>query len=170
MARADVTTWLALGGGVSLDHSMVTKETNLSPAFSASMGVGSSPVHSWVVGGVFRSLSRINEGGDISLSLRVTQGSFSRGDWGVGFDLGPGLRLWGNNAYGTYPLEGVVLLGAPWGLQMSIGADIVNLAGTPTSLGGYAVIEFDLLRFTVMRQGSTDRWWKNPLPAGGRME
>jgi hypothetical protein len=168
-ALADPTTWLALGGGLSLDHSTVTKATNFDPAFSATMGVGTSPVHSWVIGGVFRSLSRFNEGGDISLALRVTTGSFSRGDWGFGFDLGPGLRLWGNNAFGTFPLEGVVLLGAPWGFQVSLGADIVNLEGTPSSLGGYAVIEFDLLRFTLNRQGSTDAYWKNPLPLGGRM-
>jgi len=168
-AYADVTTWLGLGGGLSLDHSVSNHSTNFDPAFSASIGVGSSPVKSWVIGGVFRALARFNEGVDMNLSARVTTGGFSRGDWGLGFDLGPGLRLWGVNTFGTYPLQGAVLLGAPWGLELTVGADIVNLAGSPTSLGGYAVIEFDLLRFTLMRQGSTDVYWKNPLPAGGRM-
>jgi hypothetical protein len=168
VAHADVTTWLAFGGGLALDHSTPLNATNLSPAFSASMGVGSDPTRSWVLGGVFRSMSRFNEGTDINLSLRFTTGGFSRGDWGFGIDLGPGLRLWEHNAYGTYPLQGAVLLGAPWGLQVSLGSDIVNLGGSPAALGGYAVLEFDLLRFTLLRQGSTDAFWKLPLPAGGR--
>ena len=169
-ARADVTTWLAFGAGIAVDHGTGTKATNVNPAFSATMGVGSDPTNSWVVGGVFRSLSRFNEGTDISLSLRVTSGGFSRGDWGVGFDLGPALRLWANNEYGTYPLQGAVLIGFPWGLQATIASDIVNLEGHPASIGAFAVIEFDLLRFTLMRQGSTDRYWKNVLPVGGRMD
>jgi hypothetical protein len=169
-ARADVTTWLAFGAGLAVDHATNGNVTNVNPAFSATMGVGSDPTHAWVLGGVFRSMSRFNEGTDISLSLRLTTGGFSRGDWGVGFDLGPALRLWGNDAYGTYPLQGALIFGAPWGLQATLGSDIVNLEGHPTSVGAYAVIEFDLLRFTLMRQGSTDTYWRNPLPAGGRME
>ena len=46
----------------------------------------------------------------------------------------------------------------------------MNLAVHPSSIGGFALVEFDLMRFTLMRQGSTDAFWKNPLPAGGRME
>ena len=168
-ARADVTTWLAFGAGLAGDHSTVTTATNANAAISFTLGVGSDPSHNWVLGGVFRTLSRFNEGTDINLSLRLTTGSFSRGDWGLGFDLGPGLRLWENNAYGTYPLQGAILFGAPWGLQATLGSDIVNLAGHPTAAGGYVAIEFDLLRFTLMRQGSSERYWKNPLPAGGRV-
>jgi hypothetical protein len=100
----------------------------------------------------------------------VTTGGYSRGDWGLGFDLGPGLRLWESNADGTFPLQGAVILGAPWGLQLTLGSDIMNLAVHPSSIGGFAVVEFDLMRFTLMRQGSTDAFWKNPLPAGGRMD
>ncbi len=33
--------------------------------------------------------------------------------------------------------------------------------------GFFAALEIDLLRFTVTRQGSTERWWPNPVPAGG---
>ena len=168
-ARADVTTWLAFGTGIAVDHSTANGSTNWNPGLSASMGVGSDPTHAWVLGGVFRSLSRFNEGTDLSLSLRLTTGGFSRGDWGLGVDVGPALRLWGNNTFGTYPLQGALLFGAPWGLQATVGSDIVNLEGHPSSIGAYALIEFDLLRFTVMRQGSTDAYWKNPLPVGGRM-
>ena len=168
-ARADVTTWLAFGAGLAVDHSTQTNATGWNPAFSASMGVGSDPSHAWVVGGVFRSMSRFNEGTDISLSLRVAQGSYARGDWGVAFDLGPGLRLWRNGQYGTYPLQGNIIFGGPWGLQATVGADLLNLEIHPTSIGAYALIEFDILRFTLMRQGSTEKYWKNPLPAGGRV-
>jgi hypothetical protein len=168
-ARADVTTWLAFGTGLAVDHSTQTNATNWNPTITASMGVGSDPTHKLVVGGVFRTNSRFNEGTDMNLSVRFASGGFARGDWGVAFDLGPGLRLWENNQYGTFPLQGNITFGFPWGLQAAIGSDIYNLGGHPTSLGAYAVIEFDLLRFTLMRQGSTDRYWKIPLPAGGRV-
>lgn len=170
VARADVTSWLAFGTGLAVDHATDTGLTNVNAAFSASIGVGSDPTHKWVIGGIFRTMSRFTEGTDIGIAARLTTGGFARGDWGFGFDLGPSLRLWGSNAYGTYPLQGAVLLGAPWGLQVTVGADIVNLEGTPTSLGGYALVEFDLLRFTVMRQGSTEKYWKNPLPVGGHAD
>lgn len=167
-AGADVTSWLALGAGMAVDRA--TGATSTNPAFSASLGVGSDPTHAWVLGGVFRTVTRFSEGTDLNLSARLTTGGFSRGDWGIGLDVGPGLRLWGNDTRGTYPLQGALLLGAPWGLQLSMGADMVNLGGTPASVGGYAVLEFDFLRFTLMRQGSTDTYWRNPLPAGGPVE
>ncbi len=168
-ARADVTTWLAFGTGLAVDHSTTTHITNWSPGISASMGVGSDPTRAIVVGWAFRLMSRVNEGADMSLSLRLTTGGYSRGDWGLGFDLGPGLRLWESNNDGMYPLQGNVIFGAPWGLQATVGSDLLNLAIHPASIGAYALIEFDLMRFTLMRQGSTDAYWKVPLPAGGRM-
>ena len=169
-ARADVTTWLAFGAGLAVDHSTANHSTNWSPGFSTSIGVGSDPTHAWVLGGVFRVVSHITEGADLNIAARLTTGGYSRGDWGFGIDLGPGLRLWENNQDGTFPLQGDVILGAPWGLQLTLGSDIMNLAVHPSSIGGFALIEFDLMRFSVMRQGSTDAFWKNPLPAGGRMD
>jgi hypothetical protein len=32
-----------------------------------------------------------------------------------------------------------------------------------------ALIEIDLLRLTVNRQGDTERYWYNPAPAGGHL-
>ncbi len=169
-ARADVTTWLAFGTGLAVDHSTANRSTNWSPGISGSIGLGSDPTHAVVVGGVFRLMSRVNEGADMNLALRVSTGGYSRGDWGFAVDVGPGLRLWESNQDGTFPLQGALVLGAPWGVQLTLGSDIMNLAVHPSSVGGFALVEFDLLRFTVMRQGSTDRFWKNPIPAGGRME
>jgi hypothetical protein len=168
-ARADVTTWLALGTGAGVDHSTTLQQTNLSAAFSMSMGVGSDPTHPVVVGGVFRSLTRFDQGTDFGFAVRATTGSFARGDWGFGLDLGPGFRFWSNNDFGTYPLQAALLFGAPWGLQATLGTDIANLGGHPASLGGYLLVELDLIRLTVMRQGSSEARWPNPIPAGGRM-
>ncbi len=167
-SRADVTTWLAFGTGLAVDHSTVNRSTNWNPAISATFGAGTDPNHAVVVGWVFRTMSRFNEGTDLNLSLRLTTGGFSRGDWGVALDVGPGLRLWEDNDDGMYPLQGTVTVGFPWGLQVAAGSDIMNLAVHPASIGAYALVEFDLMRFTIMRQGSTDKFWKNPLPVGGR--
>ena len=48
----------------------------------------------------------------------------------------------------------------------SLGTDLGLAARFAT--GGFAVIELDLLRLTLMRQGSTDAMWFNASPAGGR--
>jgi hypothetical protein len=170
IARADLTSWLSLGGGYSISYDGVTGYYAHTGAFSGTIGVGSTPISPIVVGGVFRVTTRFDLGTDVGVMARVTSGSFSRGDWGIGLDLGPSMRWWGSGDYGRYPLQAALLLGAPWGLQLSLGVDIVNLGGDPPSRGGFAILEFDLLRFTLMRQGSTDRWWTNPSPAGGRMK
>jgi hypothetical protein len=78
------------------------------------------------------------------------------------------MRWWRAGAYGRYPIQAILLLGAPWGVQLALGADVWNLGGDPQAAGGFALLEIDLLRFTLMRQGSTDALWKNPSPAGGR--
>lgn len=61
--------------------------------------------------------------------------------------------------------------GAPWGLQLAIGGEVLRIAGNDAQARGLvALFEIDLLRLTVMRRGGTDRWWENPSPAGGRPE
>ena len=168
-ARADLTSWLSLGGGYSLSYDQVATRLDAVGTFSGTIGVGTTPVAPIVVGGVFRTTTRFSLGTDIGVMARVTTGGFSRGDWGFGFDIGPSMRWWRAGDYGRYPLQGVLLGGLPWGLQVAVGADLVNLGGDPPARGGFMLLEFDLLRFTLMRQGSTDAAWKNPSPAGGRM-
>ena len=59
--------------------------------------------------------------------------------------------------------------GAPWGLQLAVGGELFRIAGNDAQARGVvALLEIDLLRLTVMRQGATDRYWENPSPAGGR--
>jgi hypothetical protein len=53
-------------------------------------------------------------------------------------------------------------------LQLGVGGDIWSIGDAPAARGAVAILEIDLLRLTVMRQGATDRWWENPSPAGGR--
>ncbi len=167
-ARADVSSWLAVGGGYSLERNDVTKSMDRAAAFSASIGVGSSPKKSFVVGGILRSVTYFTLGTDLTIGPRFATGGFARGQWGVAFDACVGARWWGLGDYGRYPLSPVVTLGAPWGFQLGVGASLWNLSGTPYATGGFAVLEMDLLRLTVMRQGATDQSWFNASPAGGR--
>jgi hypothetical protein len=170
-ARADVSSWFSAGGGYGVQRSDSRGAYDRATAFSFSIGVGTTPLSSVVVGGLVRSTTFFTLGTDVDLSLRVASGSFVRGQWGLAFDIGPGWRTWKNAAdYGRFPLHAMIVGGAPWGLQLGLGVDALNIAGSPTSLGGVALLEIDLLRLTVMRQGSTDRWWENPAPAGGRVQ
>lgn len=168
-ARADVSSFLALGPGYGLKRSEATGDFDRATAFSASIGVASTPHGSIVAGGLLRSITYFDLGTDLSLSLRVATGGFARGQWGVAVDVGPGWRSWRSGDYGRFPLGGMITVGAPWGLQLGVGGEAINLAGSPASTGLVAVFEIDLLRLTVMRQGATDHYWENPSPAGGRV-
>jgi hypothetical protein len=167
-ARADVTSWLALGGGYGLARNGVASSIDSAGTFSGSIGVGTSPRSALVVGGMFRSVTYVGFGTDIGLGARLATRGFARGDWGFAFDLGLGYRYWGSGNYGQFPVQPVATLGAPWGLQLGVGANVFSLDGATQAVGGFAVLEIDLLRLTLMRQGSTDSAWHNPLPAGGR--
>lgn len=166
-AAADVSSWLAIGGGYTLQHNAVASQTDRATALGFSLGVGSTPRAPIVVGGVIRTLTFFTLGTDLSLSARVASGGFARGQWGLAVDVGAVGRWWKEGDYGRYPLQGVVTLGAPWGLQVAMGAQFWNIDGDPQARGGFAALEIDLLRLTVMRHGATDRLWYNASPAGG---
>ncbi len=169
-ARADLTSWLSTGGGYSFSYNNGTKSYEPAGVFSGVIGVGSAPAAPVVIGGVVRATIRFGLGTDVGLMARGTSGGFSRGDWGLAVDVGVSLRTWTHGVYGPWPIQSVILLGAPWGVQLAVGSDIVSIGNEPPARGGFALLEFDFLRFTLMRQGSTDRWWRNPSPAGGRMK
>jgi hypothetical protein len=170
VARADVTSWLALGGGYALEKSDSAGRTDRAVALSYSLGVGSSPRADWVFGGILRGTSLLSLGTDLGLAARATTGGFARGQWGVALDAGVVGRWWRGGDYGNYPLRFVLTGGAPWGFQLALGADVASVSGGTPAHGYFAVLEIDLLRLTVMRQGATDAWWRNPSPAGGRPE
>lgn len=169
-ARADVSSWLTAGGGYGVQHGEARDAYDRATALSFSVGVGTTPLRSLVFGGLVRSTTYFTLGTDVGLSARVATGGFARGQWGLAFDAGPGWRGWGTAAsYGRFPLHAMIVGGAPWGLQLGVGGDIWNIGGEPFARGAVALLEIDLLRLTVMRQGATDRNWENPSPAGGHL-
>jgi hypothetical protein len=167
-ARADVSSWLALGGGVTTQLAQGAPSRDWAPAFTYSVGAGSSPLAPFVAGVLFRGTTMFTLGTDLGAAVRFATGGFARGDWGLALDAGALWRSWGASAYGNWPLQGVLTLGAPWGFQVAVGATVWSIDGAASSPGYYAALEIDLLRLTVTRQGGTEHWWPNPNPAGGR--
>lgn len=169
-ARADVTSFLSAGGGYGLQRDGIAKSSDGAGAASFALGVGTDPLRKVVLAGMFRSTTSFGLGTDLSLAARVTTGGFARGDWGLALDFGPGWRSFGSGEYGRWPLFAQLTAGAPWGLQLGVGAQFLKVGGDdPSATGFMAVLEVDLLRLTVMRQGSSDKWWPNPAPAGGKV-
>jgi hypothetical protein len=166
-ACADVTSWLAVGGGYALQRDRRAGYNNFDPTMTYSLGVGSSPLSSVVFGGVVRGTTFFGLGTDLGVSVRACTGGFARGTWGGALELGGIWRYWRQGDFGEWPLQAVVTLGSPWGFQLAAGTEFASLDGARAALGGFAVLELDLLRLTVMRQGDTERWWYNPSPAGG---
>jgi hypothetical protein len=168
-ARADITSFLSMGGGMELARNRVANTTDSAGSMSFAMGVGTDPFRKVVLAGMFRSTTSFTLGTDLNIAARVATGGFARGQWGVALDVGPGWRSFAHGQYGKWPLFGQVTFGAPWGLQLGAGAQVLKLGGDdPTAVSFLAVLEVDLLRLTIMRQGSTDKWWPNPSPAGGK--
>ncbi len=167
-ARAEPTSWLSLGGGFGLERNAVTGSGNGAGAIDAVLGVGSSSDGRIVVGGVARAVTYFGLGTDLGLAARFANGGFVRGEWGFAFDAGVAFRLYNTNDHGRTPLQAVLTLGMPWGPQIALGAQFLSLVGDNSTVGGFALFEIDLLRLTVMRKGSTDAYWFNPSPAGGR--
>ncbi len=169
-ARADVSSWLTAGAGYGYAYGAERGAYDRATAFSVSVGVGTTPLRSVVVGGLVRTTTYFTLGTDVDLSLRIATGAFARGQWGLALDVGPGWRSWqGATNYGHFPLHAMIVAGGPWGMQLGVGANFFNLDSGPSARGAVALFEIDFLRLTAMRQGATDRWWENPSPAGGRL-
>jgi hypothetical protein len=168
-ARADEpTTWLGLGGGYAFQRNGVTTDMQRATVFNVALGVGTPNTNPLVVGGVFRSMTYFTLGTDISLSARFASGSFARGDFGLALDLGVAGRWWKGQDFGHFPLKAVLMGGLPYGFQVGVGADFWDVTGDrPAAAGGFALLEFDFLRLTVMRSGATTQSWPNPSPANG---
>jgi len=166
-ARADVSSWLAVGGGASAQLAQGATTRDVAGTFTWSVGVGSSPLKPFVLGVLYRGTTFVGFGTDLGAAVRAATGSFARGSWGLALDAGVAYRTWGSGAYGDSPLQGVLTFGSPWGLQLAAGAELWTLDGGVSAQGFFAALEIDLLRLTLMRQGATERWWPNPNPAGG---
>jgi hypothetical protein len=158
---------MAVGGGGSAQLNRDTSSRDFAPSLTYSLGVGSSPLSSFVLGGLFRSETFFGLGTDLGIAVRASTGGFARGDWGAAIDAGALWRPWRGGNYGQWPLQGVLTLGCPWGLQLALGTELWSVSGGTPAQGFFAALEIDLLRFTVMRQGASEHWWPNPAPAGG---
>jgi hypothetical protein len=174
-ARADVSSFMAIGGGYTGQFLRQPSgsgsgfSSDWVPAIDYSIGVGSSPLASAVAGGMIRGATFVGLGTDLGIAARVCTGGFARGDWGAAFDLGVSWRSWQESTYGEWPVQAVLTGGTPWGFQLALGAEVSSVPGGQPADGFFAAIEIDLLRLTVMRQGSSEPWWYNPAPAGGHM-
>jgi hypothetical protein len=166
-ARADVSSWLAVGGGYALQRNRHAGQDETAPTMSYSMGVGTSPLAPLVVGGLVRGTTFFGLGTDLGVALRGATGGYARGEWGAAVEVGALWRPWRGSDFGAWPLQAALTGGTPWGFQITVGSEFASLSGDRSAVGGFAVVEIDLLRLTVMRQGPTERWWPNPAPAGG---
>jgi hypothetical protein len=167
-ARADVSSWLSIGAGGAVQTAHGASSPDGAPAMTYSLGVGTSPLAPFVVGVLYRGTTMFGLGTDAGGAVRLAMGAFARGNWGLALDLGAAYRGWRSGDYGSAPLQGVLTFGSPWGLQLAVGTQLWAIDGNAPAQGAFAALEIDLLRLTLMRQGSSERWWPNPNPAGGR--
>jgi hypothetical protein len=158
-ARADSSAWMFMGGGTT-----AWKQGRLKLLPEASLafdiGLGTTPNAPLIVGGLFRLqpiFNNIGGGADLSFMGRVATHGFQAGDFGVALDVGFYGRPWWTTSTG---LTGEVTLGAPFGLQVSVGGQY----GTDAALGIMAFAGIDLLRLTIYRQVALGNW-SNPSPA-----
>jgi hypothetical protein len=168
-ARADVSSWFSMGGGYAVQRNGVTESMDRASTFTMAAGVGSSPRDRFVFGAGVRLTTLLSLGTDLSFMPRFATGGFARGDWGLALDVGVTARWYDDGHYGRYPLQMMLVGGTPWGFQLGVAGHALSLSGEPHAAGFMALLEFDFVRFTVMRQGSSERWWKNPSPAGGHI-
>ena len=167
-ARAEPTTWFAVGGGYGFQRNGYDSTDARAGALSFSIGVGTTAKNPIVVGGIWRTVTHFSLGTDVGLGLRFATRGFARGDWGLALDAGVAGRWWKHQSYGHFPIQAILTGGLPWGFNVAVGADLWDVSGdTPRAQGGFALIEIDFLRLTVMRGGDTTRFWPNPAPADG---
>lgn len=154
-ARADVTSWLYLGGGIASSH-FAQGPTGRPGTLAFELGMGSPPDKDVIVGGLFKTFTYFDDGTDFALALRGASGGFVRGGFGFAIDAGAYQRFWGASSTG---FVGALVLGAPFGIQLEAttqqGSSDVRVYG--------ATIGIDFLRLTVYRT-AVQSYWRNPLP------
>jgi len=156
-ARADLSSWLFAGGGAT-SWTQGGADRALNGVISLDLGVGTSPDASFIVGGLVRTTTILDNGTDLALLARAATWGFQAGTFGVALDAGGYGRFWGGDP--SYGFTGALNLGAPLGLTLSLQASI----GARNASAFGAVAGIDLLRLTVYRQSLLD-WWPNPSAA-----
>jgi hypothetical protein len=157
-ARADVSSWFFVGGGAA-GFRPAFPDKPLIGVMQIETGMGTSPVHPIVVGGLLKSMTFFGHGTDLAITARVATRGFVLGDWGVALDAGGFERWWGVGSAGGI---GALVLGGPVGIQATAFGEIGT--GEVKTFG--ATIGIDLIRMTVHRTTATGHWL-NPYPTGG---
>jgi hypothetical protein len=155
-ARADVSSWVYVGGGMS-SLKQRNLELKVDPTLAIETGVGTAPRHPLVVGGMFKLQAQFGTGADLGLSLRLATRSFVTGNFGLALDAGPYQRFWGEGSTGG---QASLVLGAPWGITLSVGGGM----GSNQARQFGATLGVDFARLTVYRLAG-ENWFPNPHPA-----
>lgn len=155
-ARADVSSWAFVGGGVTQLH-QEGLSTRGAGAMRIQFGVGSSPANPLVLGGLFSLEPNFGYGSDLALLLRGATRGYVNGNFGVALDVGPYERFWGQHSEGG---AGTLWLGMPWGIGLGLGGSL----GSHEERGISAILGLDFARLTVYRNSGTS-WFPNPFPA-----
>lgn len=158
-ARADVSSWVFVGGGASVleQHALSARTV---PSMRLHFGMGSDPSRSFIVGGLFSLEPQFGYGSDLALSVRTATHGYVNGNFGLALDLGGYERFWGERSAGG---TGTLWLGAPWGIALGAGASV----GSHDAHGFSAILGIDFARLTVYRSGGTS-WFMNPFPIDRR--
>jgi hypothetical protein len=154
-ARADVSSWASAMAGPTLFDDGVDKRSF--PSLQLETGIGIPPTGFLVVGGLFHLETHFGQGTDIGLLGRFATRGFVLGDWGAALDLGGYERFWGRGSEGAL---GKLVLGAPWGIQLSAGGGY----GTKDARHMSVMLGIDFARLTIFRT-SGEGWFPNPYPA-----
>jgi hypothetical protein len=155
-ARADVSSWMFVGGGPTWTEEGGRPEEQ-QPSLQVEAGLGTPPADSVIFGGLYRTHTHFGRGTDLGLMLRGATHGFVNGDFGAAIDFGGYQRWWG---IGSSGLQGALVLGAPWGVTLSVGGGL----GTNDARHFGATLGIDFARLTIYRR-TGDSWWKNPFPA-----
>jgi hypothetical protein len=154
-AEAQISSWVSTEAGPSFIDEGEGMESQVSLAFKG--GVGTSPERPFILGGLFHTQTHFGRGTDLGLLLRVATQGYVLGRFGLALDLGGYERFWGRGSEGGL---GALVLGAPWGLTLSLGGGI----GTNDARHASIVLGFDFARLTAFRL-SGENWFPNPHPA-----
>jgi hypothetical protein len=153
-ARADVSSWISVGGGVTMLEDRIGRST--APTLELKTGLGTPPGF-LSVGGLLHLQTHFGKGTDLGLVARLATRGYVFGDFGVALDLGGYQRFYGERSRGGL---GALVLGAPWGLFLSAGGGL----GTEDERHAGLVLGIDFARLTIYRDVGTS-YFPNPHPA-----
>jgi hypothetical protein len=155
-ARADVSSWVFVGGGVARLQQQNFPATTMG-TMRLQIGLGTPPSNPVVLGGLFSLEPNFGYGSDLAVLLRTATRGYVNGNFGLALDLGPYERFWGEKSVGG---TGTLWLGAPWGLALGVNASI----GSHEARGFSGILGIDFARLTIYRNSGTN-WFPNPFPA-----